>query len=107
MAEGEPVFGIRVANMENACLLALRAKGYHLSLSFTLDRHGDYWPDYKAEKNGRVFSATSAEELLGIVAMWEVRGDDWQTRPDEPNVWDELDKESKTYDSEGNLLEDD
>ena len=73
-----------------------------------LDCMGLPWiqSDYEAEKNGRVFSATNAEELLGIVAMWEVRGDNWQTRPDEPNVWDELDTESKTYDLEGNLLED-
>jgi hypothetical protein len=97
---------IRIAgNTENPCLTALRAKGYKLTLSFLKDREGDYRQDIDAELNGRTFSATTAAELLGLVAMWEVRGDDWKTRKDEPIVFDELYPSSITYDLDGNAIE--
>lgn len=97
---------IRIAgNTENPCLLALRAKGYKINFSFTKDREGGYKKDIAAELDGRRFSATTAEELLGLVAMWEVRGDDWKTKEDEPNVYDELYPSSITYDLEGNIIE--
>lgn len=97
---------IRIAgNTENPCLLALRAKGYKLTLSFTKDREGNYRQDIDAELNGRSFSATTAAELLGLVAMWEVRGDDWRRKEGEPIVRDELYPSSITYDLEGNIIE--
>ena len=58
-----------------------------------------------AKKDGREFSATTEAELLGLVAMWEVRGDDWKTKPGEPDVYDELYPSSITYDLEGNVIE--
>lgn len=106
MQEPERSLCIRIAgNTENPCLLALRAKGYKLTLWFTRDRAGDYQQDYDAEKDGRLFSATTPAELLGLVAMWEVRGDDWQTRAGEPYIYDELYPSSITYDMEGKVIE--
>lgn len=106
MQEPEQSLCIRVAgNTENPCFLALRAKGYKLTLWFTRDRAGDYRQDYDAEKDGRCFSATTAAELLGLVAMWEVRGDDWQTRAGESHVYDELYPSSIIYDMEGKIIE--
>ncbi len=97
---------IRIAgNTENPCLLALRAKGYKLTLSFTKDREGNYRQEIDAELNGRTFSATTAAELLGLVAMWEVRGDDWKTKKDEPIVFEVLYPPSVTYDLDGNIIE--
>jgi hypothetical protein len=97
---------IRIAgNTWNPCLLALRAKGYKLTLSFTRRANGEHYKDIDAEKDGRVFSATTEAELLGLVAMWEVRGDDWKTKPGEPDVLDELYPSSITYDQEGNVIE--
>jgi len=97
---------IRIAgNTENPCLLALRAKGYKLTLSFTKNREGDYRQDIDADLNGRTFSATTPAELLGLVAMWEVRGDDWRSKECEPFVFDELYPSSITYDLEGNIIE--
>lgn len=96
---------IRIAgNTENPCLLALRAKGYRLTLWYTLG--DEYQQNYDAEKDGHAFSATSAEELLGLVAMWEFRGDDWQTKLDEPFVRLELEEKALCYDSEGNVVND-
>jgi hypothetical protein len=106
MPEPERSLCVRIAgNTENPCLLALRAKGYRLTLSFTKGRAGEYRQDFDAEKDGRSFSATTAAELLGLVAMWEVRGDDWRTRSGEPHVFDELYPSSVTYDAEGAVIE--
>jgi hypothetical protein len=106
MPEPERSVCIRIAgNTWNPCLLALRAKGYKLTFSFTKRREGDYSQDIDAEKDGREFSATTAAELLGLVAMWEVRGDEWKTKPAESDVYDELYPSSITYDLEGNILE--
>jgi hypothetical protein len=106
MQEPERSLCIRIAgNTENPCLLALRAKGYELTLWFTKDPAGGYNQNFDAEKGGRSFSATTAAELLGLVAMWEVRGDDWQTRPGEPDIYDELYPSSVTYDAEGAVIE--
>jgi hypothetical protein len=96
---------IRIAgNTENPCLLALRAKGYKLRLWFTKDRPGGYNQNFDAEKGGRCFSATTAAELLGLVAMWETQGDDWQTRAGEPCVHDELYPSSIAYDAGGAVV---
>jgi hypothetical protein len=106
MSESEPVLTIGSAgNTRNPCLLALRAKGYTLRFWFTKTGENDYQSHVDAEKDGRHFSAPDAAELLGLVAMWEVRGDDWQTKPDEPDVYDELYPSSITYDAEGNVIE--
>ncbi len=86
------------------CLLALRAKGYTLTLSFTKGPDGSCRAEYDAVKGDRAFSATTAQELLGLVAMWEVRGDDWRTRQGEPWVSDDLYPSAVTYDLEGNAL---
>ena len=93
-------------------LLALRAKGYRLWLKYTKDDdpnspYHPYMPKYQAEKDGAYFSATTSVELLGLVAMWEVRGDDWRFKKGETDVADELMDSAKTFDSEGNELPDD
>ncbi len=106
MSESRYLRSIRSAgNTQNPCLLALRDKGYKLTLWFTIDGKGDHMMNYDAEKEERLFSATTAAELLGLVAMWEVRGDDWRTKPTDPDVFDELYPTSLTYDSEGNVIE--
>jgi hypothetical protein len=86
-------------------LHALRAKGYTLSIWYTRDDDGGLVPQYDAEKDRRAFSATSPEELLGLVAMWEVRGDDWRLKAGESELYDRLVEEAPVYDSEGNLVD--
>lgn len=106
MLEPECVLTLACAgNTWNPCLLALRAKGYAIQLSFTKTGEDDYHSDVTAVKDGRYFNASNSAELLGLVAMWEVRGDDWKTKPGEPDVYDELYPSSITYDCEGNVLE--
>ena len=106
----EPVYrvSIRIAgNTEIPSLLALQTKGYALKLWRCKSHDDEYLQNFDAEKDGCIFSATTAEELLGLVAMWEVRGDDWQKQRSESNVYQILDDCSVTYDSEGNVIEDD
>lgn len=106
MSESARLCCIRIAgNTWNPCLLALRAKGYKLTLSFTRMANGEHRRDIDAEKDGRLFSATTEAELIGLIAMWEVRGDDWKTKPGEPDVLNELYPSSITYDQEGNVIE--
>ncbi len=104
---------IRIAgNTWIPCLMALRAKGYHVRLDYLRvgssdTKSLDYQPDYQAECEGASFSATSPAELLGLVAMWETRGDDWKIRPGELELEKEIRDTARTFDSDGNELQDD
>ena len=86
-------------------LLALEVKGYTLSIWFTTDGDGTLIPQYDAEKDRRAFSATQPEELLGLVAMWEVRGDDWRLKKGKSALFYRLVEEASVFDSDGNLVE--
>jgi len=97
---------IRVAdNTENPCLLVLKQKGYELRQWFIRDADGEYEQHFDAVKDGRKFSAERAEEVLGLAVMWETRGEDWQTRADEPDMIDRLYPQSNTYDAKGRVVE--
>jgi hypothetical protein len=103
---------IRIAgNTWIPALLALRAKGYRVWLEYhEVDDPASPWhpymPDYQAQSEFGYFSATTAVELLGLVAMWEARGDDWKWKADEPDILGELTNAAKTFDSDGNELAD-
>jgi hypothetical protein len=78
------------ANTAVPCLQALVAKGYAVSHYF-LDLGGkEKQPTWSAEKDSRLFTAERLEELLGLVAMWEVRGDDWRLKDGEYERYEEL-----------------
>ena len=78
------------ANTAVPCLHALIAKGYTVSHYF-LDLGGEEKrPQWSAEKDGRLFTAEGLEEVLGLVAMWEVRGDDWRLKDGEYERFEEL-----------------
>lgn len=88
----ERILSIRVAgNTQNPALITLQQKGYRLWLEPDDPKLPE--PDFlnlNAEKDGRYFSATGPEELLGLVAIWEARGDDWHHHKNEPNLVLEL-----------------
>jgi hypothetical protein len=101
-AEVPPVC-IRIAgNTWVPALLAIRAKGYRLWLDYH-ERDDPKHPwhpcqlDYQAEKGGAYFSATTPVELLGLIAMWEVRGDDWRPKAGEGRIEDELHESARTF----------
>ncbi len=100
---------IRVAgNTGGPALFALRAKGYAVELSFVRDESGGYEADYTAGKDGRLFSAGTPEGLLGLVAMWETRGDDWRASSDDERSWrDALEEAALVYDRDGDVVDED
>jgi hypothetical protein len=61
------------------CVAVIQAKGYAIS-HYRSETDMPFWD---AEKEGCRFSADSAESLLGLIAMWEQRGDDWYVNDDE------------------------
>jgi hypothetical protein len=70
-------------NTYNPALLTLRSRGFSLELQ-TYEDHNRW----VARKDGRTFSAADPLALLGLVAVWEHFGDDWNHQ--EPSVLDEL-----------------
>ncbi|HEU4477959.1 MAG TPA: hypothetical protein VFR80_05530 [Pyrinomonadaceae bacterium] len=49
--------------------------------------------DWWAEKEGREFVATTPLALLGLVALWESRGDEWK-KHGEPDLLGQLKREA-------------
>jgi hypothetical protein len=45
------------------------------------------------------------EELLDLIAMWEVRGDDWRRKAGETALYNQLVEAAPMYDSDGNVLD--
>jgi hypothetical protein len=98
---------IRIAgNTSIPCLQAIAAKGYTVTHYFLGDRPGEWDdPQWDAEKDGRVFSATGLEELLGLICMWEVRGDDWRLKSGETDLYDRLVAAAPMRDADGNVID--
>jgi hypothetical protein len=88
-------------NTEAPALAALRAKGYTIALSYHRRPGGDYTREFEAQRDDRRFFAFGAEELLGLVAMWEVRGDDWQATRAERDWRDGLADSAPEFDEDG------
>jgi hypothetical protein len=107
MAEAERALGIRIAgNTAIPCLQAIVAMGYTVTHYFLGSKPGEGdRPQWDAEKDGRLFSATGLEELLGLIAMWEARGDDWRLKPGEAELYDRLVEAAPMYDAEGNVVD--
>jgi hypothetical protein len=78
------------ANTAVPCLQVLVAKGYAVSHYFLSPGTEDKRPQWAAEKDGRLFTAEELEQLLGLVAMWDVRGDDWRLKDGEYERYEEL-----------------
>ena len=105
--EPESRLTIRIAgNTRIPCVEVIAQKGYTIRHYFFGNSHGDgdspYW---NAEKDGCTFSATSPEELLGLICMWETRGDDWRLKEGEGELYDELIESAPLYDDDGNVID--
>jgi hypothetical protein len=67
------------ANVEVPSYLALHAKGYEV----TVVRRATGEETWHAEKDDNRFSAEGLVELLGVVGMFEIRGDNWKASDDQ------------------------
>ena len=102
-------FCIRIAgNTGPRAIIALRQKGYDVRQR-SFERENDVFQnDFEAKKDGRLFSATTPEELLGLVAIWETRGENWVDTTDaEWRQYEELVEQAKIYDVNGNEVTED
>jgi hypothetical protein len=70
-------------NTYNPCLIVLRHKGYELWLE-----KGDSGSLWCAKKGDQSFLAYSGPELLGLVALWEHLGQNWNQQ--QPDIYSEL-----------------
>jgi hypothetical protein len=75
-------------NTDYLALITLQAKGYELTENLTAPLE----LIAEAEKERRRFRGSSWLEVLGLVTLWEMRGDDWQLRDDEPQPDETLDQ---------------
>jgi len=95
------------ANTAAPCLRIIQSKGFVVSVSTHL-LSDDVWSavhDYSAEKEGLFFNASNLEELLGLIVMWEHRGDSWHAKHDEVEAYHKLQDDSPLYDKDGNVIE--
>lgn len=70
-------------NTYNPCLLVLREKGYDLWLE-----DGENQTLWCAKKGEQSFLAYNGPELLGLVVLWEHRGEKWNQQ--QPDIYNEL-----------------
>lgn len=107
--DDEPEIRVGICSAGNTlipCLQTIVAKGYTVKHYFLNDTPGEWEnPQWDAEKDGCIFSATSPEALLGLIAMWEVRGDDWSIKAGESELLDRLVDSAVMYDCEGNVID--
>lgn len=69
--------------VSNVAILTLREKGYRVWWEASERPAADDW---WAEKEGREFIATNPLVLLGLVALFESRGEDWREKPGEQDL---------------------
>lgn len=87
----------------NPALLAIQNKGFELGIYPPTYDEGEEKGDdgeigfWFARKSGREFIAGDPLSLLGLVAIWEERGDNWDFRNDH-DIYDEV--LTKTYGDE-------
>jgi hypothetical protein len=67
---------VDAGNAESPALAVIIAKGYTVYL--LPDDRDEYLGDFWAIKEGRDFIASDPLRLLGLIALWEYTGDDWQ-----------------------------
>jgi hypothetical protein len=98
---------IRIAgNTIAPCFAVIKQKGYIIETYVNEDSNGEYSYTWNAVKESHRFSATCPVELLGLISMWETRGDDWKASDIEYKEYNTLMAEASLYDDDGNLIED-
>ncbi|OCG00771.1 hypothetical protein [Gilliamella sp. wkB112] len=100
---------IRIAgNTEAACFYAIQTKGYQIDVSvhYLSDDDTDCLYQFDAQKDNLYFSATDPIELLGLICLWEVRGNNWLPTKNEASQYLKIRYDAPTYDKNNNLIED-
>ncbi|QHM70986.1 hypothetical protein [Mixta intestinalis] len=97
-------FVLRIAgNTEAPCYFTIKSKGYSVGMwSKLTNANGDdcRWT-VEARKGNYIFSASNMQQLLGLISMWEVRGDNWRLSEDEKDAYIAIKEKSPLYDIDG------
>ncbi|MDR1340092.1 MAG: hypothetical protein LBK58_08590 [Prevotellaceae bacterium] len=97
---------IRIAgNTIAPCFAIIKQKGYKIEARVNKNSSGEYFYTWDAVKENHHFSAECPVELLGLISMWEIRGDNWKANDIEYREYDKFTAEAPVYDNDGNLIE--
>ena len=77
-------------NTYSVALLVLKEKGYNIGIEPTEDDDDDELGQWYADKDGRKFWAWDPLRLLGLVTLWENRGDDWPLTDGEEDLFNKM-----------------
>lgn len=93
-------------NLDGVYFSILRKKGFAIEVIRLKDPKSTS-QTINARKEGLLFNADSFGELLGLIHMWEVRGDDWYPKKEDSASYKKVMYEDiVSYDEDGNLVED-
>lgn len=67
-------------NVEVPAYLALQARGYRVTRTYSDEDQLEFW---YAETTGERFTASGPLELLGLVALYETRGENWRAEDEQ------------------------
>ena len=99
------------ANTSIPSFIVIKSKGYEISAKIYTKKEKDarLQYDFTAKKDNNTFMGTNLEEVLGLITMWEIRGQnnaDWRANHDETFDYDKIIDEAPIFDEDGNLLKD-
>ena len=78
---------IDATNTHNAAAITIQDKGYKLR-QCPYDEDGEIYFYWWATKGSHLFKADNPLTLLGIISIWEHRGDNWSRDDDESLIID-------------------
>ncbi len=88
---------VDACNTWNPALLVIREKGYHIGIYEPTYDEGEKPSDddrghFYARKASHEFVAGDPLSLLGLITIWESRGEDW-SRDDDPEILFDIEEE--------------
>jgi len=75
-------------NTYNPALLTIIRKGFDISLLPSKD--DNELGNWRATNDSHDFIASDPLKLLGLISIWEVRGENWQKRPEEEDLYNAI-----------------
>ena len=75
-------------NITNPALLILRDKGYEIGVEPPEEENSSW--NWWAEKDGNLFTGSNPAMILGLISIWETRGENWQTQENEEWLFDKF-----------------
>jgi hypothetical protein len=98
---------IRIAgNTEAPCFFVIKSLGYSVEIycNELTDNGEEYIWTYEARKDKNFFSATTIQELLGIIILGEKRGSQWRATSKEIEEYFSFRDKAAIYDVNGNQI---